>query len=355
MSILKNLFLTILTLVAIIIVLEIAFRILPTSDSEQTPKIDKDNPYLHLVKDKKLLISSGTFFEFKAIKKTNNFGYFSDVDYEVNGSNKNLITIGSSLVTANQVSNRLSYHGLINSKLPKGKSIYMLAGANAPQSQYLAYANLALEKFNPYAFIIVIGSLDFRGSLFENSLPNSGYHYFLNNKNESPLVLKEHNPSKIKVFFRNFATARYLFLNARVQHINFLSKHKTPPGETGSDNFDNFENDILMKRFLSDLQIVAKNIPILIVINSFGSLEKNYLDIPKNLEQRKKTFILMSQRYNFEVVDLNDAFSSDFKINRKRFEWINDKGHWNEDGHRLVANSIMNSDIYKKYAKISSK
>lgn len=352
MSYLKNLFLTILTLVAITIVLEIIFNILPTSDSEQTQKVDKKNPYLHLVKNKKLLISSGTFFEIKATKKTNNFGYFSDVNYEVNGSNKNLITIGSSLVAANQVSNSLSFHGLINSKLPKEKSIYMLAGANAPHSQYLAYTKLALEKFNPYAFIIVIGSLDFKGSLLKNSLPNSGYHYFFNNKNGSPLVLNEYNPSKIKVFLRNFATARYLFLNARVQSVNFSPKPKTPPEESGSDKFDNFENDILMKRFLSDLQIVTKNIPTLLVINSFGSLDKNnYLDIPINLEQRKKFFILMSRKYNFEVVDLNPAFSSDFKINRKRFEWINDQGHWNVDGHRVVADTIMSSDIYKKYVK----
>ena len=348
MSHLKNLFLTILTLAIIIIVLEIIFRILPTSDSEQTPKIDKNNPYLHLVKNKKLLISSGTFFEFKATKKTNNFGYFSDVDYEVNGSNKNLITIGSSLVTANQVSNSLSYHGLINSKLPKGKSMYMLAGANAPQSQYLAYTKFALEKFNPYAFIIVVGNLDFRGSLVENSLSNSGYHYFLNNKNESPLVLKEHNPSKIKVFLRNFATARYLFLNARIQHINFLSKPKISPEVSGRDNF---ENDILMSRFLSDLQIMTKNIPVLLVINSFGSLENNYSDIPKNLKQNKKKFILMSQKYNFETIDLDSAFANDFKINRKRFEWINDKSHWNGDGHRVVADAIMNSYVYKKYVK----
>jgi hypothetical protein len=348
MSHLKNLFLTILTLVIIIIVLEIIFRILPTSDSEQTPKINKNNPYLHLVKNKKLLISSGTFFDFKATKKTNNFGYFSDINYEVNGSNKNLITIGSSLVTANQISNSLSYHGLINSKLPKGKSMYMLAGANAPQSQYLAYTKLALEKFNPYAFIIVIGNLDFRGSLIENSLPNSGYHYFFNNKNGSPLVLNEHNPSKIKVFLRNFATARYLFLNARVQNINFLSKPKIPTQESESDNL---ENDILMSRFLSDLQIITKNTPTLLVINNFGYLENNYLDIPTNIKQRKKNFILMARQYNFETIDLNSVFLSDFKINKKRFEWINDKGHWNADGHRVVADAIMNSYIYKKYVK----
>jgi hypothetical protein len=227
----------------------------------------------------------------------------------------------------------------------------MLAGANAPQSQYLAYTKLALEKFNPYAFIIVIGNLDFRGSLLENSLPNSGYHYFSNNKNGSPLVLNEHNPSKIKVFLRNFAIARYLFLNARVQHINFFSKPKTPLEESESDKFDNFENDILMSRFLSELQIITKNTPTLLVINNFGFLENNNLDIPTNIKQKKKNFILMAQQYNFETIDLNSAFLSDFKTNRKRFEWINDKGHWNADGHRVVADAIMNSYIYKKYVK----
>jgi len=59
--------------VAITIVLEIIFNILPTSDSEQTQKVDKKNPYLHLVKNKKLLISSGTFFEIKYMGQYNSW------------------------------------------------------------------------------------------------------------------------------------------------------------------------------------------------------------------------------------------------------------------------------------------
>ena len=63
----------------------------------------------------------------------------------------------------------------------------------------------------------------------------------------------------------------------------------------------------------------------------------------------------MSQKYNFETIDLDSAFANDFKINRKRFEWINDKSHWNGDGHRVVADAIMHSYVYKKYVKILSK
>jgi hypothetical protein len=346
---LKNIFLTIITFVICIVIVEIIFNILPTSDSEQTQQVDKKNPYLHLIKNKELLISSGTFFENKSIKRTNNFGFFSDIDYEENGKNKNIIVIGSSLVTANQVSNSSSFHGLINSQIPKKKNIYMLGGANAPHSQYLAYTKLAIDKFNPSGFVFVIGSLDFKGSLINNALPNSGYHYFSNNERESPLVLNEYRPSKIKIFFRNFATARYLFLNARVQHISLKSKKL--PEESLNNKSSDFEHDILMENFLFDLQKITKKTPVLLVINSFGSFKNNYLDTPAVIEKRKKKLILISEKYGFEIIDLNYIFSKDFKLNKTRFESSHDESHWNVNGHRIVAKSIMKSALYENYIK----
>lgn len=346
---LKNIFLIIITFAICIVILEIIFNILPTSDSEQTQQVDKKNPYLHLIKNKELLISSGTFFENKSLKRTNNFGYFSDIDYEENGKNKNIIVIGSSLVTANQVSNSSSFHGLINSQIPKKKNIYMLGGANAPHSQYLAYTKLAKEKFNPYGFVFVIGSLDFKGSLINNSLPNSGYHYFLNNERESPLVLNEYKPSKIKIFLRKFATARYLFLNARVQHISLKSNQLLE--DSLNNKSSDLDHDIVMKKFLFELKKITEKAPVLLVINSFGSFKDNYLDIPVVAEKRKKKLILISEKYGFEIIDLNYNFSKDFKLNKTRFESPHDESHWNVNGHRVVAESIMKSGLYKNYIK----
>ena len=331
---------------------------LPTSDSEKTQAVSVDQPYLHLIKNKDLLISSGAFFEHKVVKHTNNFGYYSDEDYEENGLSENLITIGSSLVTANQVSNKDSFHGLINAELKAGKKMLMFAGSNAPQSQYLAYTKFALDKFNPYAFVIIIGNLDFKSSLLENSLPNSGFHYYENMNDNSTLILNEYKPSKTKEFLRNFAIARYLYLNVKIQNLNFLNFEKNLYYNNSNilpDSNSDSDNHKLMNRFLKDLKKITKNIPVLLVIDSEGQNNRSeYLKFNNTQSPNKKYFIDTASHYDFEIIDLEKNFLNDFKINQKRFEWTND-AHWNEDGHRVVANAIKNSKIYKKYYNNSNK
>ena len=106
-----------------------------------------------------------------------------------------------------------------------------------------------------------------------------------------------------------------------------------------------------MENFLFDLQKITKKTPVLLVINSFGSLKSNYLDTPVVIEKRKKKLILISEKYGFEIIDLNYIFSKDFKLNKTRFESSHDESHWNVNGHRIVAESIMKSALYKNYIK----
>lgn len=337
-----------ISFIVILIVVEIIFNVLPTSDSEKTNPVNKNSPYLHLIKNKDLLISSGVFFEHKVRKHTNNYGYFSDIDYQ-NTLDKKLITIGSSLVTANQVSNKDSFHGLINSKIVGKNQLYMLAGANAPQSQYLAYTKMAINEFNPYAFIIIIGNTDFTGSIISNALPNSGYHYFESTDESSPLILNDYVPSKSKELLRNFATARYLFLNARIQFIELPKLQKTTKTQN-SESVLNYEllNYKLIDSFFSNLKNLVKDIPVLIVLDSTNNINRSQIELNMSRFNQKEYILKKSNSYGFETIDLTDIFINDFKNTGLRSEWLND-GHWNENGHKIVSQAIEGSVIYNKY------
>jgi len=345
----KILFFNLIACLIFALILEAIFNLLPTSDSEQTQAVNASNPYLHLVPNARLRITSGPFFEYNSIKRTNNFGYFSDIDYSENGAGKNLIVIGSSLVTANQVANEASFHGLLNLKLNRNGQLYMLAGANAPQSQYLAYSKLALEKFNPYALIFVIGSVDFRGSLLINALPNSGYHYFTNGDESGLLTLTDYYPSRTKELLRRSAFARYLFLNARVQGINF--RQNVSSAVAPASRFADNQNLALIEKFLSALEALADGMPVLLVIDSLNQSERSAnATVPRDMENAKRHLVDRARSFGFEVLDLSPFFVEDFKVNGRRFEWIND-GHWNSDGHRVVASAIERSSVYQSFLR----
>lgn len=344
----KIIIFNVFSLIFFLIILEILFRVLPTSDSEKTRPVNSGSPYLHLIENSSLLISSGAFFTHKEIKRTNNYGYFSDYNYEAQGATSKLITIGSSLVTANQISNEASFHGLINSNFSDEKRVYMLAGANAPQSQYLAYARFAMREFNPAGFFIVIGNLDFNSSVLGNALPNSGYHYFESYDAASNLILLDYAPSMIKEFFRNFALARYIFLNARVQTIKFSTFLGSAVKDTSVSGLDT-SDFVLIDKFLGELKSIVNDVPVVLVIDSPNQRNRAVRhDISVNSAAHKNYILKAAHDYKFGIIDLEDEFVNDFKVNGKRFEW-DDDSHWNAQGHRVVASAIMRSDLYKNY------
>ena len=51
---------------------------------------------------------------------------------------------------------------------------------------------------------------------------------------------------------------------------------------------------------------------------------------------------------------MQEKFKSDYSINKKRFEFKSDT-HWNDIGHKIVYESIKQSDTWNKFFFLNDK
>ena len=60
----------------------------------------------------------------------------------------------------------------------------------------------------------------------------------------------------------------------------------------------------------------------------------------------RKHFIKIATANEYQTIDLHEVFKSDYFINKKKFEFINDN-HWNGHAHGVIANAVINSNWIK--------
>jgi hypothetical protein len=54
-----------------------------------------------------------------------------------------------------------------------------------------------------------------------------------------------------------------------------------------------------------------------------------------------------ARRRGYEAIDLDVRFREDFARNGRRFEPPTD-GHWNGEGHRVLAEAVEDTEAYRK-------
>ena len=67
--------------ISVAMLLEIVFRILPTSDSFETKAVNADNKILRYQENRDVTKQIGFNFRHVNVKHSNNFGFFSDRDF----------------------------------------------------------------------------------------------------------------------------------------------------------------------------------------------------------------------------------------------------------------------------------
>ena len=345
-------------LTASFILLEVVFRLLPTSDSLKTQAVDESRPYLHFQPNRELTLSRGKFFEIVSRKRSNNAGFLSDLDYVSDGKSK-FIVIGDSFVEAVQVSNRDSIHGRLNSLSPD-KPVYGIGSSGSALSQYLAYARYAMNEFSPSGLCFVIIGNDFDESLLEYK-DAPGFHYFRQREDTFDTVRVDYAPSPGKELLKLSALVRYLYLNVQLENVRLpgLARRELPGGTYFVGNFaKNVDSARIEKSkraidyFLSETEKVAKGIPVVFVLDA---PRPNLYSAAGLLEAQGSYFAIMrsyfkekAESYKFEVIDMEPVFTEHFRKNGQKFEYEID-AHWNELGHSLAADSVSRSQAFHKF------
>ena len=346
-----------------LIICEVIFQALPVSDIIPTDKSNKKNPYIRKIPKKEYFVSIGNLFQIKNYKKTNNAGYFSNIDYYKNKNNISII--GDSYVEALQVSNNKSIGGLVNNNLFNTYKInaYAFGYSASPLSQYLGFARMAKDFYDPQIYVFIIISNDFNES-YQKYIKNPRFFYYDENYNLNPPKLQNSNEEKgaVKSFvfsvLKKSALVRYFTVNnyfTKKMVKSIIEKGLVKSFKNSFEENTELENifidkeiyDISYKcidKFVIDLKNIVSNKEVILVFDGIRTeIYRNdslNTDFEKYHSSMNEYLINASLKYNFNIINLHESFENHYKIHKKKFNFDIDY-HWNELGHKIASDELL--------------
>ena len=348
-----------------LLALECVMHLLPVSDAANTQAVNQARPVIHFMPNQDITFSRGWAFSISNVKHINNYGYMSDYDYHPAALDDSplLVIIGDSYVEAAQVENSKSMHGLLASRIDSKGRIYGLGYSGSPLSQYLAFADFARNEFKPDSMAFVIIENDFDESLLEyKSAP--GFHYFTTKGDGTmELILVNYDASNfIRKTAKRSALIRYLILTVGIDletvSAIFASEERTRQrhfvGNTPANTeqvrlkksqaaVDTFFDELPERSGLSPgriLLIVDGMRPHLYTSDGMTVAKGSYFDLMRNFFMQRATAL------GYQIIDMQPVFQSHYRRHKQRFEFPID-AHWNELGHKLVADEIEQSATFR--------
>ncbi len=328
-------------------------------------------------------------FKVDSIKTTNDIGQFTNVKWRDFKQNKNnslrLLSIGDSYVEALQVDNNKSFHGLLNDKnisssfMDQQKIMSIGIGATGMAfPNYLKYIEFAKNETNMNNVILVIPIIS---NDFDESFPKyvaisrraeKGQFFF---KRNGEFTFKPFSDEKIvdKLITYSItysAFARYLTYNLPILqslHKNQIYCFLTYPRcqnknykyaaniieENPETNPVRYQDGFLASRiFINKLSLIRTSISerrkTILVVDA----DRNHIHGKHSksifFDSQRKYFIQLALSRGFTVIDMEYAFRKHYNINSREFNTSID-GHWNELGHKLVAEKVYQA-ISKLFA-----
>lgn len=342
----------------------IIFRwILPASDWPYRSTIDGPDDVVRYVYKDSGMYKEGRFRqgfpnEIEGTYRINHEGWNSDREYAEGRSDKmRIAVIGDSFVDAHQVKVEEAFPSVLEKNLvTKGCNVevYRFGFGAAPLSQYLQMMRYVKKKFDPDFFVINILPNDFLVSIqgFGNWDQD-----FLQIRREGDRWVEvkpqPYKPSRGRLFLKKSATFRYLYQNLSLKDglPSFSELFKRQSLE------EKFQMNINVKEAVKDLDLI-KDIARYLFSKLIQELPDNrklllVMDANRHAiyagkDPRKETVdSVMSavaeeaEDLDIPVLDLTEAFVSDFRTHHERFDFSHDY-HWNSRGHAVVGRAIAN-------------
>lgn len=355
-SVLVGLFLT-------IILLEMICRVLPVRDSLMTLSVNAANPVMRFKENRDVIWSSGADFSIITKKHVNNYGFLNDEDYSSEDKSPLLAIIGDSFVEAAQVENKDAMYGILSRDSVGRGRVYSFGTSGSPLSTYLAYANYAVEEFRATELVFVVVGNDFDESLIQyKNAP--GFHYFSGESDDLVLVRKDFHSSFIKRLSRQSSLIRYLVLNMELNWQSIENMFVNDKDDAMEKFVGNTRADFDEERITNSKRAVDeffKELPLLTglgndkVLFVLDGMRPQLYDPVTRMKANRSYFDMMRRYFTevavkggYEVIDMQPTFIEKHDSEGMRFEFPTD-GHWNEAGHKLVAEKIKESAVYKAW------
>jgi len=371
---------TLPTLVILFLFLEIIFRFSPIIPDELPWNIRANDKLLTFNPKEK---SSGIFLVENQIKhwKLNNQGWVSHIDYDTVKTKYRICIIGDSFVEALQVNTGKAFHSLLHEELKDSVDVYGIGTSGAPLSQYLYLAEYTVKKFKPDLLIFNIIHNDFLESIYELN-PNRNNFFWTFKKTASdkwvpispiPSKKSESILASIKkilgVYSKVYCVLRYY--KHRIIQISKLNKQQ----HIFKANFEQIDSLKNEKGYVANIDVKS-----ILLHQKDITLITNYIlkEINKKFPRIKKLFVMNATKalvynqqqekipilndlmaksceaYHLDFLDITPYFQKNYLENKTRFDFKSDI-HWNEYGHKVVSEIILQFLVEKKLLKYSNK
>jgi hypothetical protein len=350
-------FLTVPSLLLILIVFELVFRfIIPAAVFPYYYYDHRDRILKFDVSYSTTgIFTIGKFAQQRAKWHINNMGWKSDIDYTTSGRSKPLIAIvGDSYVEAFQVDQEKNIAAKLQEMVQEHYDVYSFGISGSPLSHYLQMSRYINKYFNPEILVFIVVHNDFSESLcsVQRKLGRLCLDEVGDEMKEGEII--PFRPSRAKrTLMMHSSVLRYIWANLEVKNIRPT------------------------KQILSYLGIISKydvrynaNINVKVVKRLEGRVVKavSYIltKIRKENEGEKIIFLMDAPREDiyqdtvkesdvlwlnklmhakcrengFGFVDLTYPFYEIHKTTKQRFESEYDY-HWNEFGHKEAARALF--------------
>lgn len=345
-----------------IVLIEICFRFLPVNEGLRAQPVNDKTPIFKFEANRTATFSKNWNFDIINEVRVNNAGFVNNNNYDEKSETRLLSIIGDSYVEALMVPFDKSLTGILSKKAKKNR-VYSFAASGAGLSQHLIWAEHARKKYKSDFFIFVIISNDFSESLSKYG-SSPGFHRFkINHEDEWTMLLSNYEPSILRKIFRKSKLAMYLITNLKIHSIFDIQLNlgKSDNRKKFVSNFDaevssEFWNDSLKATniYLNNIEKFAgvDKDRILFVLDGVRPelYQENGMETVRNsfwVKMRNK-FIYEARLKGYDVIDMQEKFSANFKKEGKKFEFKSDS-HWSDIGHALVAKSIKESYYWKRF------
>jgi hypothetical protein len=341
-----------LSIVIPFLILEGIFRLLPVSYPPYILSVSAEHPVAHFQPNVEYLYSAGWNFAIRARKRSNNYGYNNLSDYRPDEATPLLVVVGDSFVEASQVDAGKSAAERLNAAVAGKGRVYAVGMSGAALSQYLVFAEFSRTTFHPDAMAFIIIGNDFDESLLKY-MAEPRLHYF---DADGTLRRVDYTISGMNKVLRRSAFVRYVMLNMTVKRR--LGEIRRALREQSRA----YAGEALEQRIVDSQRAVGYFFDQLPAKSGLGSESIVFvLDAvrpaiyPEAALQGYDSYHSRMRRYfeeqarsrGYEVLDMQPVFMRRHQLDNSTFEFPND-GHWNELGHRLVAEEIQNSAAFKR-------
>lgn len=352
-----------LSLVALLLLLELGFRLLPVNEGLRGLSVDEQNPVFRFTPHRESVYSRGWNFSIVNRVRTNNYGFINDHDYDPALTTPLLAVIGDSFVEAVMVPFAQTGVARLADSVGAAGRVYGFGTSGSSLSQYLAYARYVRDTFHPTALTVVIVGNDFDESLrtYKNE---PGLHYFAESPGGELTLTRLDRPVP---WWRDLvggsSLAMYLYVNLEIRDVwkrfayrpgqSAISRPRFVGNTAAEATAERVaDSDRVIDAFLRQLPgmaglpvsrialVVDAPRPELYDASALEAVSDSYFSI------MRAHLIDRARAGGFEVVDMQPAFLADYAQRRLRFEYPDDN-HWNGTGHEVFARVVQGSKVYR--------